>query len=92
MKQEIKEAKSTRVGPYIWDIDIDSMGVEELMALKLLCQDKLNEQLRKEYRNRIIAAIQNALDNGINFSFNADSDGPTFLTDIMDELEPVDWA
>ena len=91
MKQEIKETKSTRVGPYIWDIDIDSMGVEELMALKMLCSDKLNEQLRKEYRNRLIAVIQNALDNGVNFSFEI-NDEELYLTDIMDELTPVEWA
>lgn len=91
MKQEIKETKSTRVGPYVWDIDIDEMGVEELMALKLLCEDKLKAQLCKEYRNRIIVAIKNALDDGINFSFEID--GKAFvLTDIINKLHPVDWA
>ena len=91
MKQEIKETKSTRVGPYVWDIDIDTMGVEELMALKMLCEDKLKEQLCKEYRNRIIVAIKNALDDGINFSFEID--GKAFvLTDIINKLHPVDWA
>lgn len=91
MKQEIKETKSTRVGPYVWDIDIDSMGVEELMALKLLCEDKLKVQLGKEYRNRIIVAIKNALDDGINFSFEIDGQA-YFLTDIMNKLQPVEWA
>lgn len=90
MKQEIKEAKSTRVGPYIWDIDIDAMGLEELMALEMLCHDKQKEQLHKECRNRLIKAIQNALDNEVNFSFEINGD-EIYLTDIMDELTPVEW-
>ena len=90
MKQEIKETKSTRVGPYVWDIDVDSMELEELMALERLCHDKQKEQLHKEYRKRLIALIQIALDNGVNFSFEANGE-EFYLTDIMDELTPVEW-
>ena len=66
-----EEFNSTRVGPYLWDIDVDAMGIEELRALEQLCCDR-REQKEKElrYANRLKKLLKEAAEDNIQLIYS----------------------
>ena len=55
MKHE--EFSSTRVGPYLWDIDVEAMEIDELRALEQLCRDKRQQKETEQYYQKQLRAL-----------------------------------
>lgn len=81
MKEEYKvHSGMTRVGQYVWDIDMEGMELDELDAL----QDAINlyrkRKLSDSYHLKLRKLIQEAEANGVELLVNTDAFAPTTLT------------
>lgn len=71
MKHE--EFNSTRVGPYLWDIDMDSMELDELRALERLAREKRKQKEAEQlYLNRLKELIEEAKENNVQLVYSSD--------------------
>lgn len=74
MNYETEYRPSTRVGQYLWDIDIESMGIDELNALLTIVSD-MKEKREKEQKllNIFKRALEKAEEAGYHFCYETPS-------------------
>ena len=69
-EHEIEYHFSTRVGPYLWDIDVESMGLEELEALSTLISDmKVKREKEQRLLENFKRILKKAEEEGYHFVF-----------------------
>ena len=69
MKHE--EFSSTRVGPYLWDIDVEAMEIDELKALERLCREKRKQKEAEQlYLNKLNELLEEAAENNVQLYFS----------------------
>lgn len=65
---------STRVGRYVWDIDLDRMDVEELKALSMVCRDKIKQkQAEALYKERLVELLAEAAEHNVQLALSDDN-------------------
>lgn len=65
---------STRVGRYIWDIDIEKMDIEELQALEMLCRDKLKQKRAEAaYKEKLVELLAEAAEHNVQLVLSDDN-------------------
>ena len=65
---------STRVGQYVWDIDIDKMDIEELKALEMLCRDKLKQKRAEAiYKEKLVELLAEAAEHNVQLALADDN-------------------
>jgi len=74
MNYETEYRPTTRVGKYVWDIDVEAMGIDELDALLMIVSD-MKERREKEQRlmNNFEFAIKTAEKAGYHFYYETPS-------------------
>ena len=64
----------TRVGRYVWDIDLDKMDVEELKALDMLCRDKLKQKRAEAiYKEKLVELLAEAAEHNVQLALSDDN-------------------
>lgn len=71
---EIEYRPTTRVGKYLWDIDVASMGIEELGALQIIVSD-MKEKREEEQKllNMFKRILEKAEKAGYHFCYETPS-------------------
>lgn len=66
--------ESTRVGRYVWEIDIEKMDIEELKALHMLCRDKIRQkQAEAMYKEKMIELLAEAAKHNVQLALSDDN-------------------
>ena len=69
MKHE--EFSSTRVGPYLWDIDVEAMEIDELRALEQLCHERCEQKkVEQWYQNKLRELLEEAAEDNVQLYFS----------------------
>ena len=69
-EHEIECRFSTRVGPYLWDIDVESMELDELEALGTLVSDmKAKREKEQKLLEHLKRVLKKAEEEGYHFVF-----------------------
>jgi len=64
----------TKVGPYLWEIDIKDMELEELEALQMIVFDTIKQRkLEQQYEQKLHNLIDEAQSQGVYFNYNSPS-------------------
>ena len=65
---------ATKVGPYLWEIDIKDMELEELEALRLIVSDTIKQRrLEQCYEKKLHDLIDEAQSKGVYFNYSSSS-------------------
>ena len=68
---EHEEFNSTRVGPYVWDIDVEAMKIDELRALEQLCRDKRQQKETEQYyQKQLCELLDEAAENNVQLCYS----------------------
>ena len=71
---EIGYRPTTRVGKYLWDIDIESMGIDELDALLMIVSDMKNKREKEQkLLNMFKRTLEKAEEAGYHFCYETPS-------------------
>lgn len=74
MNYETEYRPATRVGPYVWDIDIGSMGIDELDALLMIVSDmKAKREKEQKLLNMFKHTLEKAEEAGYHFCYETPS-------------------
>lgn len=74
MNYETEYRPATRVGPYVWDIDVESMGISELDALLMIVSDmKAKREKEQKLLNLFKRALEKAEEAGYHFCYETPS-------------------
>jgi len=61
----------TRVGPYLWEIDVQDMKLEELDALQSIVNDTIKQRRMEQcYEKKLHDLIDEAKSKGVCFNYN----------------------
>lgn len=68
-----EEFDSTRVGPYIWDINVEAMEIDELRALEQLCREKRKQKEAEQmYLNKLVELLAEAAEHNVQLIYSND--------------------
>lgn len=83
-RHEQHEVGTTRIGPYLWDVDLENMDIEELDTLATACHFFMKRKLKEEYKNKMLQLMKEAAAQGLFFYYD---DEPVFPSGIEVEAE-----
>lgn len=81
MDYETEYRSATRVGPYVWDIDIESMEVDELDALLMIVSD-MKAKREKEKKQKLLNELKHTLEKAAEAGYHFYYDNPSTYVNL----------